>query len=44
MTRLIQKEVLDELSLQIIEGKVSEGGKVDIGTDQNGLRIKRLFL
>ena len=35
LKRLIQNEILDELSLQIVEGKIMEGDtvKIDYGTD-----------
>jgi len=37
LKRLIQNEILDELSLRIIEGKVKEGDKVTV--DYDGKKI-----
>jgi ATP-dependent Clp protease ATP-binding subunit ClpB len=35
LKRVIQNQILDELALQIIEGKIKDGDKVAIGLDKN---------
>lgn len=40
LKRLIQNKILDELSLQIIEGKVKEGNRVNIDYDGSKMFIK----
>jgi len=42
LRRLIQKEILDELSLQIIEGKVKEGDRVVVSGGAKGLTIESI--
>lgn len=45
LKRLINNEILDEIAFQIIEGKLSEGDAVNIGTDKKGnLDIKTKFV
>ena len=41
LKRLIQNEILDELSMLIIEGKVKEGDKVEINRKRDNLEIVR---
>lgn len=41
LKRVIQNEILDELSLQIIEGKITEGDSVTIDMKNNALVIAR---
>jgi ATP-dependent Clp protease ATP-binding subunit ClpB len=41
LKRLIQNTILDELSLQIIEGKIKEGDHILIDLDKDQLRIKK---
>ncbi|MFA6548240.1 MAG: ATP-dependent chaperone ClpB [Candidatus Magasanikbacteria bacterium] len=38
--RLIQSEILDELSLRIIEGKIQDGQEVEIGMERGKIGIK----
>jgi len=41
LKRLIQNEILDELSLQIIEGKVQDGDTVSIGVKDGKVSFKK---
>jgi len=40
LKRVLQTEILDKLSLKIIEGKIKEGQKVNIGLQNNSIVIK----
>lgn len=40
LKRVIQEKILDELSLQIIEGKINEGDKVLVGEDRKKVVFK----
>ena len=39
LKRLIQNELMDELALKIIEGKIKDGQKVKVGVVKNQLSI-----
>jgi len=39
LKRVIQEQILDELALRIIEGKIEEGDTVRISADENGIII-----
>ncbi|MBD3330476.1 ATP-dependent chaperone ClpB [Candidatus Peregrinibacteria bacterium] len=40
LKRLIQDEIENELAIQILEGKIKEGAKVNVDSGKNGLVIK----
>ncbi len=40
LKRLIQNEILDELALQIIDGKIKEGDKVNISLSNKKIKVK----
>ena len=41
LDRAIQNELLDELSMEIIDGKISEGDALKISADKNGIMIEK---
>ena len=40
LKRLIQKEILDKLALEIVKGKIKEGDKVKVGVEKDKIVIK----
>jgi ATP-dependent Clp protease ATP-binding subunit ClpB len=42
LKRVIQKELQNKLAVQILSGEISDGSKIKVSADKDGLAIKKL--